>query len=205
MENALIVLAVVVVIGAAIIRQLKGEPLRGRRIILLPIVLVVIGAMNLSGTRSLTAVDIAWIAASATVAVAIGIVQGALLHLECRNGGLWGQMPTKGLWWWAALIGSRLVVFIIASVIGAKAATSLDSILLVLGLNRLAQAVVIAARAMAAGVPFSPEKDGKTFLPGLLGAHSSTPTASTSSESTATPLNGATWSEISRRVTSRFN
>jgi hypothetical protein len=205
MENVLIILAVVAVIGAAILRQLKGEPLRGRRIVLLPIVLVIIGAMNLSGMKSLTTLDIVCIAASAAIAVAIGISQGALLHLESRHGGLWGQMPTTGLWWWAALIGSRLAVFVIASVIGAKAATSLDSILLVLGLNRLAQAAVIVARALAAGVPFTAEKDGKTFLPGILGAHSSTPTTSTSSDSTTTPLNGASWSQISRRVTSRFN
>jgi hypothetical protein len=205
MENVLIILAVVAVIGAAILRQLKGEPLRGRRIILLPIVLVVIGVMNVSGTKALTTADVACIAASAVVAVAIGVAQGSLLHLESRDGGLWGRMPTKGLWWWVALIASRLVVFVIAGVIGAKAATSLDSILLVLGLNRLAQATVIAARAVAAGVPFAPEKDGKTFLPGVLGARSSASTGATSSDSSSIPLNGASWSDISRRVTSRFN
>jgi hypothetical protein len=205
MENVLIIFAVIAVIGAAILRQLKGEPLRGRRIILLPIVLVVIGAMNISGTKALTTADAACIAASAMVAVAIGLAQGSLLHLESRDGGLWGRMPAKGLWWWVALLASRLVVYVIASVIGAKAATSLDSILLVLGLNRLAQAAVIAARAVAACVPFASEKDGKSFLSGVVGTDSSASMGATSSDSTPIPLNGASWSDISRRVTSRFN
>ena len=37
-------------------------------------------------------------------------------------------------------------------------------LLFTLGLNRLAQAAVIVPRAMAAGMPFAPEKDGKVFM-----------------------------------------
>ena len=32
-----------------------------------------------------------------------------------------------------------------------------------LGLNRAAQALVVAPRAIAAGIPFAPEKDGSVF------------------------------------------
>ena len=32
-----------------------------------------------------------------------------------------------------------------------------------LGLNRAAQALVVAPRAVAAGIPFAPEKDGTVF------------------------------------------
>jgi len=163
------VLAVVAIIALAIVRQLKGEPLRGRRLLLLPAVLIVIGAVSLHSTHHLNIADAAGIGIGAVVAAGIGLGQGRLMRLEPRAGGLWGQMPMRSLWLWGALILSRLVMAVVAIPLGAHAIMSTDSILLVLGVNRLAQAAVIAYRARAAGIPFAPEKDGKTFLPGLLG------------------------------------
>jgi hypothetical protein len=195
MQEVLIVLAVVVVIGAVILRQFKGEPLRGRRIVLLPVILIVIGAMNLHGSSPLKTADIVCISASAAVAIAIGIYQGVAIHLESRNGGLWGRMPARGLWWWGA------IVFVVASVIGAKAATSVDSIILVLGLNRLAQAGVIAARALSAGVAFSPEKDGNSFLSGFLGNAADVSKGAAQPNATLAPLDRAAWSNLTRRLT----
>jgi hypothetical protein len=60
------------------------------------------------------------------------------------------------------MIVSRVAVFALGSALHSHVATS--SLLLSLGLNRLAQAAVIAPRAMAMGVTFAPEKDGKVFL-----------------------------------------
>jgi guanyl-specific ribonuclease Sa len=42
-------------------------------------------------------------------------------------------------------------------------AAGTTAILLVLGLNRAAQALVVVPRAIAAGIPFAPEKDGTVF------------------------------------------
>ncbi|MEO9222596.1 MAG: hypothetical protein ABI251_12650, partial [Mycobacteriaceae bacterium] len=44
---------------------------------------------------------------------------------------------------------------------------STSTILLMLGINRLAQAAVVLPRAMSANIPFAPEKDGKTLFAGL--------------------------------------
>jgi C4-dicarboxylate transporter len=55
---------------------------------------------------------------------------------------------------------------VIAAKCGAHVAASTTPLLFTLGLNRLAQAAVIASRAMVAGIPFAPEKDGRTFLSG---------------------------------------
>jgi hypothetical protein len=167
-STVVIVAVVVVVIGMVVTRQLRGEPLRGKRVVVLPAVLIVIGLVNLHGARHVRPVDVVCIAVSALIAGWLGIRQGAVMWLERRDGGLWGQLPRRGLWLWAALIASRIVISVIAALLGAKIATSTDSVILVLGINRLAQAAVIAARAVAAGVPFSPEKDGKVFLPGLM-------------------------------------
>ena len=96
-------------------------------------------------------------------AIAIGIALGAMTRLERRDGYLWAQLPKRGLWLWAALIVSRLLVTGIAPADGAHVAAGTAAILLMLGLNRAAQALVVAPRAIAAGIPFAPEKDGSVF------------------------------------------
>jgi hypothetical protein len=159
-STVLTVAAVVAVIIYVISRQLKGEPLRAKRVLVLPAVLAVVGLVDLNGSKGVNGADIACIAASALMAAGIGAAQGARMRLEHRDGGLWGQMPVRSLWLWGALILSRLAVAVVAVPLGAHLASSTGSILLVLGLNRLAQALVITLRATAAGIPFAAEKDG---------------------------------------------
>jgi hypothetical protein len=163
--NILEVLAAVAVVVMVIGRQLRGEPLRGKRLIVLPAVLAVIGFVNLTGNgKHPTATDIACLVVSAVISAAIGLGQGSVMRLESRNGSLWGQLPVRGLWFWAALVVSRLAMTGIAYGLHAHVAASTSTILLMLGVNRLAQAAVVSTRAMGSGIPFAPEKDGSTFL-----------------------------------------
>ena len=86
-----------------------------------------------------------------------------MTRLERRDGYLWAQLPKRGLWLWGGLIVSRLVITGIAHAAGAHVAAGTAAILLMLGLNRAAQALVVVPRAIAAGIPFAPEKDGTVF------------------------------------------
>jgi hypothetical protein len=167
MHDVLIVLAVIAVVAFVIVRQLKGEPIRGKRLIVLPAVLAVIGIVDLaSAGRHPAAIDIFFISVSALIAAGIGVGQGLMMHLEPRLGALWGKMPARSLWLWAALVATRVGLDVIASAAHAHVAASTASILLVLGVNRLTQAAVITVRALSAGIPFAPEKDGRGFLSG---------------------------------------
>ncbi|MEC3995415.1 hypothetical protein VSR01_18505 [Actinacidiphila sp. DG2A-62] len=167
MIDVLVVVAVAVyVIG----RQLIGEPLRGKRVVVLPAVLAVVGASRLHGHgHAVGAADVVLLAAGGAVAVAIGLAQGAVLRLSERDGRLWGQLPPRGLWLWAALIASRLLTTALAHACGAHVAASSAPIILMLGLNRLGQAAVIARRAYVAGIAFAPEPDGSVFALDRLG------------------------------------
>lgn len=60
---------------------------------------------------------------------------------------------------------------VLAARTGAHVAASTTPLLFTLGLNRLGQAAVIVLRAIRAGVPFAPEKDGSTFPGGGFGRH----------------------------------
>ncbi|SRR5579871_4579773 len=166
--SALEILAVIGVIGYIIFRQVKGEPLRGKRAVLLPAILTVIGFTDLHGNGGahLQSADITCIVVGAAGSAAIGLAFGAITRLESRDGYLWAQLPLRGLWLWGALLAWRVAVMVMAHAVHANVAASSATLLFSLGINRLAQAAVIVPRAMAAGVPFAPEKDGKVFMSG---------------------------------------
>jgi hypothetical protein len=155
-EIAVIAAVVVFVIAG----QLKGQPLQGKRLLVLPGVLIVVGLAGLAHMHGVRAADIACITASALIATAIGFGQGVLTRLEMRGGVPYGRLPERALWLWAALIGSRVVVMVVAHALGADAAASMDAVLLVLGINRLAQGAVIAARATQMGPAAGPDGAG---------------------------------------------
>jgi hypothetical protein len=164
--SAIEILAVIGIIGYVIFRQVQGEPLRGKRTVLLPAILTVIGFLNLhgSGGAHVTGTDVACIVVGTAGSAAIGLAFGAIMRLESRGGYLWAQLPLRGLWLWAALVGWRVLVMVLASGLHAHIAASTATLLLSLGVNRLAQAAVVVVRAMGMGVPFAPEKDGKVFM-----------------------------------------
>ncbi|MBN9618744.1 MAG: hypothetical protein J0H43_03310 [Actinobacteria bacterium] len=185
--RVLLVLAIIVyVIG----RQVMGEPLRGKRVVLLPVVLTVIGIADVSGgIHHPKPVDVALLVLDALVAIAVGLSLGRRTHLESRNGYLWGQLPVRALWLWAALVAARVVLTGVADGMHAHVAASSTTILLMLGINRLSQAAVVLPRAMSAGIPFAPEKDGSSFLAGLTGE--TTDPAGTGTPSRPGPLSSA--------------
>jgi hypothetical protein len=167
--NALEVLAAIAIVCFVIGRQLMGEPLHGKRLIVLPLILAVIGFTDLGKHgHHPTTTDVACLAVSAVIAAAIGAGQGAMMRLESRDSALWGKMPVRALWLWAGLVASRIVMTVIASGLHAHVAASTAPILLMLGINRLGQAAVVTARALTMGVPFAPERDGRSFDPGTL-------------------------------------
>lgn len=152
--SVLTVLAVIGIIVYVIGQQLAGSALSGKRLVVLPAVLTVIGIADIGGHGSHPgATDIVLLVVSAAIAIAIGVGLGAMTRLERRDGHLWAQLPQQGLWLWGGLIVSRLLVIGIAHAAGAPIAAGTAAILLMLGLNRAAQALVVVTRAVAAGIP----------------------------------------------------
>jgi hypothetical protein len=159
------VLVVVAIIGFVIYQQFAGQLLQGRRVVVLPAVVTVIGFLGLRG-HHLRPADITWLTVGAAGSLLIGLAFGLLMRLESRDGVLWGKMPPRGLWLWVGLFAWRGLIVVLAARTGAHVAASTTPLLFTLGLNRLGQAAVIVPRALRAGIPFAPEKDGRTFLGG---------------------------------------
>ncbi|MGH3203328.1 MAG: hypothetical protein ACRDP5_14925 [Streptosporangiaceae bacterium] len=162
------VLVVIAIIGFVIYQQLAGQFLQGKRVVVLPAVVTVIGFLGLRG-HHMGPADIAWLSVGAAGSLLIGLAFGVITRLESRGGVLWAKMPLRGLWLWVALVAWRALIMVLAAKTGAHVAASTTPLLFTLGLNRLGQAAVIVPRAMRAGIPFAPEKDGNTFLGGAFG------------------------------------
>lgn len=167
------VVLVVVIIGFVIFKQVQGEPLRAKRVVLRPLLLTVGGFADLHLTNAhLSSADITCLAIGTAGSAVIGCGFGALIRIESREGYLWGQLPVIGLWLWVLLVGWRVAVMVIASSMHAHIAASTSTLLFSLGINRLAQAAVLLPRAMAMGVPFAPDAPAgsdRGLLTGLVG------------------------------------
>ena len=165
--SALTIVAVIAVVIYVIARQLLGEAIRAKRLIILPAILAAVGILDLAKhTVHPTGTDIVLIALGASIAAAICVTQGRLMRLEDRDGGLWGQLPINGLWLWVLLLISRGALIGLAHATNAHVAAGSQSELLILGANRLGQAAIIATRAIAAGIPLTAEKDASHPLAG---------------------------------------
>jgi hypothetical protein len=125
-------LTVLVAIGIVVYvigQQLVGGGLSGKRVVVLPAVLTVIGIVEISGHNSHPgATDIVLLVVSAAIAIATGAGLGAMTRLERRDGYLWAQLPKQGLWLWSGLIASRLVITGIAHAAGPHAAAGTTAI-----------------------------------------------------------------------------
>jgi hypothetical protein len=156
MNNLVLDLAIAGGVIWMIASQFKGTAIGVRRLVVLPAVVVVIGASNLGGLRNAHPADMALLVTSGGIAVAIGLCQGAVVRLEERNGALWGRTPLWAVSLWVALIASRVALHVFAGAHHDTLTASFAAIVLTLGVNRLAQAAVIAGRALMAGIPFAP-------------------------------------------------
>ena len=170
--SGLEILAAIGIIGFVIYQQVAGQKIQGRRLIVLPAVLTIVGFLGLHGAGHLQTADYVWLTVGAIGSLLIGLAFGAITRLGSRDGVLWAKLPLRGLWLWAALIAWRALIMVIAARAGAHVAASTTPLLFTLGLNRLGQNAVIASRAMLAGIPFAPEKNGRTFGSGAFGGAS---------------------------------
>ena len=142
-------------IGLAVIaylctRQLSWRLVDPARMWKMPLVLGVVGVVMLAREHvTLRPIDLVILILSGTAAVASGTVMGRIARfrpsaadprlIESRTGWL-------GIAIWFALVAVRVVLDVIGHRLGSDLAISTGSILLVLAINRAANALVLTAR-----------------------------------------------------------
>jgi hypothetical protein len=147
------ILLAVAAIGYVLWSRMKGQPLQAKRLLVLPVVLTVLGATDLTG--HLTPKDTAFLVASAGISAVLGAARGATIQLYAKDGELWQRYRPVTVGLWLTLIAGKLIMMAVAHLAGASAGGGSNGLLLTLGVSLLAEAAIVGPRALATGLPFA--------------------------------------------------
>jgi hypothetical protein len=156
------ILLAVAAVGYVLWSRTKGQPLRSKRLLVLPVILTIIGITDLSGSSAphLTPKDVAFVAVSVIISVALGAARGATIELYPQQGELWQRYRSSTVGLWIAIILIRVVLVGVASAAHASPGAGTDTLLLALGASLLAEAAVVGPRALSTGLPFAADEKG---------------------------------------------
>jgi hypothetical protein len=116
--NLLTVLITAAVIVFVLIRRFAGEPLEGRRLVILPLAVTVIGATQL-GDLHFSPLDVAVLAVEGLAAAALGAVRGTTVQVYSRDGHLWYRYRPLTIAVWIASILLRVLQTAAGHALGA--------------------------------------------------------------------------------------
>jgi hypothetical protein len=153
------VTVLLVIAGVAYVMwsRMQGQPLKAKRLIVLPALYLVLGVGDLKGHE--TAGDIAFLAVGLGLSVILGAARGSTIELSVRDGALWQRYRGITVGLWLTLIASKVVLAAIAHVAGAAGGAGTNGLLFSLGLSLLAESAVVGLRALSTGVPFAQDED----------------------------------------------
>src|SRR5690349_19253767 len=126
MVTIVLVLVGLAAVGYVLVSRYRGQRLNARRLLMLPAVLTVIGAVQVSGVahRGFRAVDLVLLAVGVFVSAALGLARGATVVVSTRNGQPWLRYRRLTLGLWGATFAVRAAMTGVAVAFGATVAAS---------------------------------------------------------------------------------
>ena len=153
------IVLVIAGVGFVMWKRMRGEAVKDiKRMLVLPLVFVVLGVANLTGSRPahLDAASVAFLVVGGLISVGLGAVRGATIELFTKDGFLWQRYRGVTVALWAVLIAVKLLLVLVAHGVGAHASSDL---MLSLGLSLAGEAALVAPRALSTGAAFAPRED----------------------------------------------
>ncbi|MVU77949.1 hypothetical protein GPX89_11915 [Nocardia sp. ET3-3] len=151
LQNAVVEgLVAVLVIGWIMFRQTQWQALDLTRLWRGPIILGVVGGLQMKSVLAgggIGVLAVALLALSGVLAVGVGLVMGLLSQVRSTAQGLEARTGWAGTLLWFVLLAVRIGVDVVARASGAAVVTSVGAILVVVALNRAGRALVLARRA----------------------------------------------------------
>ncbi|MGK5632274.1 DUF1453 domain-containing protein [Streptomyces sp. URMC 123] len=156
MNPWLLTAVIAVVVIAAVIKRMIGEPVRARELFAAPVVLTGIGILSLVKKTDLTATDITWVIASAVLGAALGALRGTTVRLVEKGGALWQRYTGRTF---LAVLGTLAVSAgfnILAVTMGMH--EDARPLQLAIGVSFLGESLVVGGRGISSGIPFAPAR-----------------------------------------------
>ncbi|WP_327145721.1 hypothetical protein [Nocardia sp. NBC_01327] len=151
LQNAVVEgVIVVLVVGWIVYRQTQWQVLDPMRIWRGPIVLGVVGVLQMKTVLAgdtLGGTAVALLVLSAVLSLGVGLAMGAVSQVRWIDGQWQARTGWLGSALWLVLLAVRIGVEVCARSVGAGVVASVGAILLMLALNRAGRGVVLARRA----------------------------------------------------------
>jgi hypothetical protein len=145
------ILIYVGLIGYIGYRRVQGQPVKAsRQLFALPVVLVVLGFLDVTQGASLKSIAIVLTVIGAVAAFGLGLLRGRADTLSDRNGSLFMQWGKVSLLLFAGNIAVKLVLDLIGLAAGSTGSTVGKSLLLTFGLTLLGEAIGLRIRTQGA-------------------------------------------------------
>lgn len=146
MTGTVEVVLIIAVIGYVLARRLLGEPAIGKRLLLIPAVLGVIGVTQVS-VHSVGAV--AFLGFSTVISVVFGLLRGMSVRTYEQNGIVMLRYTVMTLVLWVASIAARFGAGFVLGLVDSDAARSSNSgLMLAVGAGLLAEGLVVLTKAV---------------------------------------------------------
>jgi hypothetical protein len=161
MSDPVEIVLVIFAIGYVLVRRLAGQPAEGKRMLLLPAVLIVIGLTSLAHTWS--PVSIAFLVGTTLISVVLGILRGVSIRISERDGIAFMRYTGITVALWIVNIAIKLGASVMLGFVDHSAESSVSSgLLLSLGAGILMEGLVVLYRALHTDtqIIWSKGKDG---------------------------------------------
>jgi hypothetical protein len=142
------IIMVIAVVCYILIRRLIGEPAEGKRMLLLPVILTVVGVVGITKLTQ-TPVSVAFLVASAGFSMVLGLLRGTTIRLFPRDGLVFMRYTWVTVALWAVNLAVKFGANIILRVFDPHDVASVSSgLYLTLGAGMLCEGVVVLVKAL---------------------------------------------------------
>jgi hypothetical protein len=150
------ILLYVALIGYVLFKKIQGRPIRApRKLLGLPIVLIVLGFGDLTSGPTMKPVEIALTVIGAILSIGLGLMRGQADRITTRDGAPFVQWGKASLMLFGVNIVAKLVLDLIGVAAGSSASAAGKSLIFTLGLNLLAEAGVLWMRSGVGATPLN--------------------------------------------------
>lgn len=148
MSGPIEIVLILAAVCYVMVRRVIGEPVEGKRMLILPAVLLAIGLSDVSGDTH-SAASVMFLLATGGASIVLGALRGASVRVSERGGLAFVQYTGVTVALWVANLAVKFGANAVLGHVDPHAAgTGSNSLFLTLGLGMLVEGAVVLARAL---------------------------------------------------------